>query len=390
MQQPGIARVGLRRALLAAASATSLGVSAAGAADCGGLAGKTFGDATVTSASSVTPPSSFLGKNSGKPVAATAPMCRVEGSIKTSEDSIPLFEVWLPAPDSWNGKYEGVGNGGFAGSIIYESMDWALGGGYAVSGTDTGHSGTPFDSAWAAGHPQKVVDFGWRAIHESAAASKGIVEAYYGKAPAHAYFSGCSDGGREALMEAQRFPTDYDGIVAGAPANEWTRLTVGAVSAEQALSATSDSWISPQKLGLVTKAALAACSAEDGVIGDPSQCRFDPSVLTCKGAVADDCLSGAQVTALKQIYGGLHDASGKTIFPGYSPGGESLPYAWPLWISGDDKTGIPGTLLYAAAKGFLRQCGRRQAGLGLPRAGSLRDPEIRRPDNRRDSQREQS
>ena len=340
---------GLRCASFAAA----LGLGAASAADCGSLTGKTFGPALVTSATSVVPPSKFFGKNSGVPAAASVPMCRVEGVITTSPDSSSPFEVWLPAPDAWNGKYEGVGNGGFAGSIIYESMDWALRGGYAVAGTDTGHSGTPFESAWALGHPEKVVDFGWRAIHETAAASKAIVEAYYGRKPSHAYFSGCSDGGREALMEAQRFPTDYDGIVAGAPANYWTKLSVNAVSAEQALTATPDSWLSPQKLGVVTKAALAACGGVDGLIEDPAQCHFDPSALTCKGADAEDCLSGAQVTALKQIYAGPHDPSGKTDYPGFSPGGEALPYAWPLWISGAEPKRIEGTLLYFFATGYF-------------------------------------
>ncbi len=140
------------------------------------------------------------------------------GVLKLSADSDIRFEVWLPPESAWNGKYQGIGNGGFAGSLIYRSMDRSLEADYAVSGTDTGHSGGPLDSAWALGHPEKILDFGWRAIHETAVASKAIIEAYYGELPVHAYFSGCSNGGREALMEAQRFPRDYDGIVAGAPA----------------------------------------------------------------------------------------------------------------------------------------------------------------------------
>jgi feruloyl esterase len=343
-----------RRIGLASASALTLGAAAASAADCGSLAGKTFGPATVTSATSVSPPSKFLGLNSGMPAAASGPMCRVEGAIKTSSDSSPLFEVWLPPPGAWNGKYEGVGNGGFAGSIIYESMDWALGGGYAVAGTDTGHSGTPFDSAWAAGHPEKIVDFGWRAIHETAAAAKAIVAAYYGKPPSHAYFSGCSDGGREALMEAQRFPGDYDGVVAGAPANYWTRLSVNSVASDQALTATPDSWLSPAKLALVSKAAVEACHGVDGIIDDPGQCHFDPSVLACKGEASDACLSEPQLTALEHLYAGARDSNGKSINPGYPAGGESLPYAWPLWITGTEPKRITATLLYAFEMGFFR------------------------------------
>src|SRR5579863_775523 len=152
-----------------------------------------------------------MGKDPPAPVTVKAPFCRVDGSIKPSQDSDIAFEVWLPPAPAWNGKYEGVGNGGFAGSLIYSPMAWALEAGYAVSGTDTGHTGGSLDSGWALGHPEKIVDFGWRGIHETASASKSIIEAYYAKAPAHAYFSGCSDGGREALMEAQRFPKDYDG-----------------------------------------------------------------------------------------------------------------------------------------------------------------------------------
>ena len=177
-----------------------------------------------------------------------APFCRVQGSIKPSPDSDIAFEVWLPPQSAWNGKYEGVGNGGFAGYVLYGAMDRALEGGYAVSATNTGHWGGDLDASWALGHPEKIVDFGWRAIHETASASKAIIEAYYAKPPAHSYFAGCSDGGREALMEAQRFPKDYEGIVAGAPANFWTRLLTNGVWTDQALAATPDSWISPEKL----------------------------------------------------------------------------------------------------------------------------------------------
>ena len=148
-------------------------------------------------------------------------------------------------------------------------MDRSLEAGYAVSGTDTGHSGGPLDAAWALGHPEKIVDFGWRAIHETAAASKAIVEAYYGKPPVHSYFSGCSDGGREALMEAQRFPQDYDGIVAGAPANFWTKLLTNAVWTEQALNQ-PNGWLSPEKLSIVTKAVIETCNGEGGYLDDPT------------------------------------------------------------------------------------------------------------------------
>ncbi len=326
---------------------------AAAAADCGALAGKTFGDATISAATNVSPPSSVVGMDPPTPVAVNAPFCRIQGSIKPSSDSDIAFEVWLPPQAAWNSKYEGVGNGGFAGSLIYPSMDWALEAGYAVSGTTTGHSGASLDAGWALGHPEKIVDFGWRGIHETAAVSKAIIEAYYGKAPARAYFAGCSDGGREALMEAQRFPKDYDGIVAGAPANFWTRLLTNGVWTDEALSETPDSWLSPEKLSVVTAAALKACHGENGVLDDPGECNFDPSSLLCKAGESNECLSAPQIAALKKIYSGMQDASGKSVFPGYPPGGEVGPVAWTLWLTGAEPKRIEGTLIYGFVTGYF-------------------------------------
>jgi Tannase and feruloyl esterase len=344
------------RLVLAGAAATSALFLAAGnaaAADCGALAGKTFGDATITAATNVSPPSSVVGKDPPTPVAVNAPFCRIQGSIKPSPDSDIAFEVWLPPQSGWNGKYEGVGNGGFAGSLIYPSMDWALEAGYAVSGTDTGHSGGSLDAPWALGHPEKITDFGWRAIHETASASKAIIEAYYAKSPAHSYFAGCSDGGREALMEAQRFPKDYDGIVAGAPANFWTRLLANGIWTDQALAETPDSWIPPEKLSVVSDAALKACHGEDGVLDDPGQCHFDPSSLLCKAGESKECLSAPQIAALKKIYSGMQDASGKSVFPGYPPSGEAGPVAWSLWLTGADPKRVEGTLIYGFSTGYF-------------------------------------
>jgi hypothetical protein len=344
----------LRLATAGAVAACALsGASGAMAADCGSLAGKTFGDATITAATNVSPPSSVVGKDPPNPVAINAPFCRVQGTLKSSADSDVAFEVWLPPEAAWNGKYEGVGNGGFAGSLIYPGMEWALEGGYAVSGTDTGHSGGSLDAAWALGHPEKIVDFGWRGIHETASTAKAIIDAYYTKAPVRSYFAGCSDGGREALMEAQRFPKDYDGIVAGAPANFWTQLLSNGVSVDQALTATPDSWISPEKLAVVIDAVLKACHGENGFLDDPRECRFDPSSLVCKAGQTDQCLSAPQVAALKTIYSGLHDASGTTIIPGYPPGGESGPPAWPLWITGAEPKRVGETLIYGFVNGYF-------------------------------------
>jgi hypothetical protein len=334
-------------------SATFGLMGSASAATCETLTGKTFGDATISAANAIAPPFTVMSLDPPAPVAVNAPFCRVQGVLKPSPDSDIKFEVWLPPADVWNGKYQGVGNGGFAGSLIYNSMVWSLGGGYAVSGADTGHAGGSLDSAWALGHPEKIVDFGWRGIHETANASKAIVEAYYGKAPSHSYFSGCSDGGREALMEAQRFPKDYDGIVAGAPANSWTKLLTAAIWDAQALNAQPESWLSPAKLTSVSKAAVAACHGENGVIGDPGKCDFDPSILVCKGEPSDSCLTAPELTSLRKIYSGPQDASGKSTFPGFTPGGEAGPSAWSLWITGSEPKRTTGSLIYIFGTGFF-------------------------------------
>jgi Tannase and feruloyl esterase len=340
-------------AAIAVIAVGAMGVGAnAFAAGCEDLSGKTFGNATISSASSATPPFSVMSLDPPAPVAVNAPFCRVQGVLKPSTDSDIKFEVWLPPASAWNGKYQGVGNGGFAGSLIYNSMVWGLDAGYAVSGTDTGHVGGSLDSAWALGHPEKIVDFGWRAIHETAAASKAIIEAYYSKAPAHSYFTACSDGGREALMEAQRFPTDYDGIIAGAPANSWTKLLTGAIWNEQALNAQPESWLSPEKLQTVTKGALAPCHGDNGVIADPAKCNFDPSSLVCKGESSAACLTAPELTTLRKIYSGAQDAGGKAIFPGFALGGEAGPSAWSLWITGSDPKRSIGSLNYAFGTGF--------------------------------------
>jgi feruloyl esterase len=173
--------------------------------------------------------------------------CRVVAEVAPSADSDIKVEVWMPV-SGWNGKFRGQGNGGFAGEIDYGGLALAVFQGYASGGTDTGHAGSGTDASWAMGHPEKVVDFGYRGIHEMTQKSKSIVDAYYGRAPKHSYFASCSNGGREALMEAQRFPEDYDGILAGAPAYDWTHLLTNAVHNAQALTLNSASYISAAKL----------------------------------------------------------------------------------------------------------------------------------------------
>ncbi len=263
--------------------------------------------------------------------------CRAAGVIKPSTDSDIRFEVWLPA-SGWNGKFQGIGNGGFAGVISYGGLGNAVAHGYATASTDTGHEAGGTDATWAAGHPEKVVDFGYRAIHETAEKAKAIIKAFYGEGPKRSYFNSCSNGGRQALMEAQRFPGDYDGIIAGAPANYWTHLLSAAVFDSKATLAEQASYIPASKLPAIEAAALSACDAldgvKDGVIEDPQRCHFNPDVLLCKGAESDACLTAHQVAALKTIYGGPKNADGKRAFPGYSPGGEAEQGGWAAWITG--------------------------------------------------------
>jgi len=239
----------------------------------------------------------------------------------------------------------GVGNGRFAGSINYRDLAAALRAGFATASTDTGHEASGIEANWALGHPEKIVDFGYRAIHLTNAAAKTIVRNFYQSAPRKSYFASCSNGGRQALMEAQRFPSDYDGIVAGAPANFWTHLMVDAIGGAQATYANRASYIPATKLPAIHHAVLAACDAadgvKDGILNDPRQCHFDPGTLLCRGPNSNACLTAPQVTALKKLYAGPVDSKGRQIFPGEMPGGELDPTGWGDWVTGTtpDKKG---------------------------------------------------
>ncbi|HKV05606.1 MAG TPA: tannase/feruloyl esterase family alpha/beta hydrolase [Candidatus Acidoferrales bacterium] len=313
---------------------------AAAQQSCESLASLSLTNATITSATSVAaggfrPPA---GAGQPAPTANLPAFCRVAGVAKPSSDSEIKFEVWLPASD-WNGKYQQVGNGGFAGTIPLSSMVQPLLRGYATAGTDDGHVAST-DARWALGHPEKLIDFGYRGVHETSVQAKVIIHAFYGKDIARSYFVGCSDGGREALMEAQRFPDDFGGIVAGAPANYWSHLLVGAVWGEKALLDDPASYIPPDKLPVLQKAAVAACDnldgVRDGLIEDPRQCHFDPAVVECKGSDGPGCLTAPQVEAARKIYDGPKNPRTEApIFPGYSPGTEAVPANWRVWITGN-------------------------------------------------------
>jgi feruloyl esterase len=291
------------------------------AAPCESLQGLTLADTTIVSATAVpegpfTPPSATA---TAKPIPMVA-ACRVVGRVNPAI----TLEVWMPA-SGWNGKFQGVGGGGFAGAISYGAMATALRRGYATASTDTGHS-TP-GGAWAMGHPELIIDFGYRAIHEMTIKAKAIVEAFYGKGPQRSYFVGCSTGGRQGLMEAQRYPNDYDGIVAGAPANFWTRMPAGNLFMASATLKDDATRLPAATLQALNKGAIAACDAQDGVtdglIENPQRCRFDPATLQCAGAATEACLTPAQVGAAKKIYGAARKpGTNEEIFPGLPPGSE--------------------------------------------------------------------
>jgi feruloyl esterase len=173
-------------------------------------------------------------------------------------------------------------------------MGGALKQGYATAGTDTGHEGQAEDASWAYKHPEKIKDFGWRGLHLTAVAAKAVIAAYFGDGAKKSYFDSCSDGGREALMEAQRFPEDYDGILAGAPANNWTRMLSSGLDITKTV-VDPEAYVNSMKLPAITKAVLEQCDAQDGVkdgvLNDPRTCRFNPAVLLCKDGDSRECLT---------------------------------------------------------------------------------------------------
>jgi feruloyl esterase len=260
--------------------------------------------------------------------------CRVAATLKPTPASDIKIEVWLPQ-SGWNRKLLAVGNGGWSGGIFLYSMAPGLQRGYAVTGTDTGHVGLPGDGSFAYRQPEKLVDFGWRAVHEMTVTAKAIVDAFYTEQLARSYWQGCSSGGKQGLKEAQRFPEDFDGIVAGAPASPWTRLTASSLSAGlAALPRDSAKLLPPDKLKLLNGAAVHTCDAQDGVndgvIEDPRVCTFDPAAVVCEDAAK--CLTREQAEAARKIYAPLRNPNTKKIlFAGFSPGSE---ISWSFLLAG--------------------------------------------------------
>lgn len=315
-------------------AALAHGQSLPAATACENLAPLAQGGAEITRAQMV-PAGQFAATPAGVlapgaraflPYSALPAFCRIAATLRPSSDSDIKIEVWMPA-SGWNGKFVGLGNGGWAGAISVQALARAVARGYAAATTDTGHAGQGGDASFAFNHPEKLVDFGYRAVHEMTLQAKALVRAYYGAAAKTSYWDGCSTGGRQGLVEAQRYPDDYDGIIAGAPANYMSHLLTASMWVAHATLKDPATYIPPEKYGAIHKAAVDACDAldgvKDGVIDDPPRCRFDPKTIQCQGADAPTCLTATQVEAARRIYApAKNPRTGAEIFPGLEPGSE--------------------------------------------------------------------
>lgn len=289
--------------------------------------------------------------------------CRVRGTIDTEI----RFELLLPLEADWNGRYVMGGGGGFVGSVQNMAMGLPTGNalslGYATSGTDTGHQGGGVDASWALDRPDRLINFGHRAVHLTAEVSKTIIRLHYGRDIDYNYFIGCSRGGGQAMVEAQRYPDDFDGIVAGAPAYHWTAIGAMGVQVSQAIYPNprdfTDRQLSPEALQLLQRSVLEACDEldglNDGVLNDPRDCRFRPEDLPrCRtGAPGADCVTAAQLAAIRVIYRGPM-VDGRVIYPGYPFGGEAEAGGWAQWLGGGQ--GVPGlpSLHYGFGTGIYK------------------------------------
>ncbi|MDT7578638.1 MAG: feruloyl esterase [Pseudonocardiales bacterium] len=300
------------------------------AADCAAIAKMQLADTEITRAAPVAA-GSFTPET---PNAAAIPnlpgFCRVAATLKPTPSSNIRVELWLPESD-WNGYFEGTGNGGYAGGIIYAELASGLQLGFAVANTDMGTApATTYNAVALADASEKWVDFGWRSTHLMTEFGKRVVAEYYGRSATHAVFSGCSTGGGQGLHEAQRFPDDYDGIIAGAPAENRTHVHTDILWDYVRTHGEPPAIITAETAALVTKAVVAACGPASGslptdpFLTDPRTCRFDPVALQCKDGESGTCLTPPQVQALREVYDGPRNPrTHASIYPGVSPGGES-------------------------------------------------------------------
>jgi feruloyl esterase len=294
----------------------------------------------VTITGSTALPSGRFAPDAGNSIALPIGLCRVTATLQPSPDSDIKIEIWLPL-QGWNGKLLAVGNGAFNGSIAYPALIDGLLRGYAAASTDTGHVGN--SAAFALGHPEKLIDFGYRAVHEMTVAAKEIVSAYYASRPRYTYWNGCSAGGRQGLQAAQRYPADFDGIIAGAPGSDWTGRAARAVQVAQAVEQNPASALTPKERAVLHNAVLSACDAGDGVtdglISQPDRCTFDPAVLACTDNATGSCLTTSQISTARLMYSAVRNTKTKREIPGVLPGSE-LGWTDHGWTASAQNTGL--------------------------------------------------
>jgi Tannase and feruloyl esterase len=315
---------------------------ALGATACEDLARFGTTNVTITVAKTVDSPAAIAANLAQASI--PTPFCRVGGFITPTSDSHIGFEVWLPPDGTWNKKFEAVGNGGLSGALNYRAMISGFTRGYATMTTDLGHTNTPpnsvEDASWALGHPDKVVDYAYRAEHLSTVAAQQIVDAYYGAAPAHSYYAGCSAGGIQGLTELLRYPKDFDGYIVGAATPDhlgqemlafWNTLVGSLANPDEALK--------PAQMELVHKTILEQCSGKNGgapgdpFLSDPPSCKFQPKTLQCKaGQDPSSCLTTVQVEMFERIYQGpVNPRTKESIYSGLTPGTE---LGWDRYFTG--------------------------------------------------------
>jgi len=321
-------------------------------ASCEALSGLKVQDATITTAADVAAGPFKPNASANGPTMTVPSFCRVAATLTPTPESHIKIEVWLPPTGAWNGKFLGTGNGGAGGVISYPALANGLSKGYATTNTDMGTTTTGLDFTFGVGHRELVVDWGYRATHLMTVVAKQIAKAYYTREPQQAYFMGCSTGGHQAITEARRYPEDYNGIVAGDPANNRVRLHMVGYWNYEATHNDPASYIPTTKLAMINRAVLDACDKIDGladaIIDDPRKCKFDPAAIQCpstgSGQASDsaNCLTAPQVTALKRIYQGpKNPRTGELLFPGMYVGSEVNPLGLDRTLANTPDSGRP-------------------------------------------------
>jgi pimeloyl-ACP methyl ester carboxylesterase len=299
-------------------------------ASCDALNGAKVSGTLVDSAKYVEAGSSYVDTGIGAALRAPRDFCRVAITLASEPGSIIKAEVWLP--DAWNGNFYGAGGGGFSGGLDTAPLGLAdaIAQGYASAASDAGHK-TSDGAAWSLNEPIKIADWANRANHVTAVFGKALVRHYYGTPPERSYFQGCSNGGRDALMMAQRYPDEFDGIISGAPAANWTGLMSSFVANDMSYKAFGPSG-QDAKFKIAHDAVMAKCDTidgvKDGVLENPRACAFDPAEVMCKPGTTSTCLSKDEVDALRTIYQGHRLEDGRPVFAGFSVGGEADRSGW--------------------------------------------------------------